>query len=199
MEIRKLSVDLLEDWLYFFDNVAFCDNGDWSGCYCMCYHWNESLNRKKFWDCSKADAPYNRKCAVDFISKGKMKGYLAYENGRVIGWCNTNDKNAYDNVNFELPSDRFDENHRVKCIVCFCIAPNARGKGVATAILEKICADAADEGYDCIEAYPFDNNENYSYHGPKSMYVKCGFEENKHLDGCTVFRKILPSATDLSK
>jgi len=191
MEIKKLSPDLLEDWLYFFDNVAFCDNGEWEGCYCMCYHWSEELNSHKSWNCSKADAPYNRKCAVDLISKGKMKGYLAYEDGKVIGWCNTNDKQAYDNVNFRLPRDSFDNTHRVKCIVCFCISPYTRGKGVATALLEKVCEDAAAEGYDCIEAYPFDNDKNNAYHGPRSMYEKHGFEKQEHLDGVTVFRKAL--------
>lgn len=196
MEIKKLSIDLLDDWLYFFDNIAFTDNDGWSGCYCMCYHWNETLNSKKSWNCSKDDAPYNRKCAIDFISKGKMQGYLAYEDGKAIGWCNTNDKDAYDNVNFELPYSNFDKAHRVKCIVCFCVSPDARGKGIASAMLEKICTDAVAEGYDCIEAYPFDNDENNAYHGPKSMYLKYGFERYKHLDGCTIFRKSLSSKSN---
>jgi len=191
MQIRKLSADLLEDWLYFFDHVAFCDNGEWEGCYCMCYHWNETLNRHKNWNCSKADAPYNRQCAIDFILKGKIKGYLAYENEKVIGWCNTNDKQAYDNVNFQLPFDDFDKKYRVKCIVCFCISPYARGKGVATALLEKVYADAAAEGYDFMEAYPFNNDDNNAYHGPQSMYVKHGFKKYKHFDEVTIFRKSL--------
>lgn len=89
----------------------------------------------------------------------------------------------YDNVDFKLPFDDFDKKHRVKCIVCFCISPNARGKGVATSMLEKICADATAEGYDYIEACPFDNDENNAYHGPRSMYVKYGFEKTNVLMG----------------
>lgn len=76
-------------------------------------------------------------------------------------------------------------------MVCFCISPYARGKGIATAMLEKICTDAAAEGYNYIEAYPFDHDENNAYHGPRSMYVKHGFEKYKHLDGVTIFRKPL--------
>lgn len=94
LQIKKLSADLLKDWLYFFDHVAFCDNGEWEGCYCMCYHWNERLNRQRNWNCSRVDAPYNRQCAIDYILKEKMKGYLAYENEKVVGWCNANDKEA---------------------------------------------------------------------------------------------------------
>ena len=35
IEIKKLTADLLDDWLYFFDNTAFSDNDNWAGCYCM--------------------------------------------------------------------------------------------------------------------------------------------------------------------
>ena len=191
LEIKKLSVDLLEDWLYYFDNTAFTDNEEWEGCYCMCYHYNESMTRKKSWNCSRKDAPHNRSCAVDFIKQGKMKGYLAYENGQVVGWCNANDKEAYDNVNFKLPFRNIDRNHKVKSVVCFCIAPNARGKGIASALLETVCADAAAEGYDYIEAYPFLHDDNNAYHGPQSMYEKYGFARGEKLDGCTVYRKAL--------
>lgn len=45
--IRKLTPELLEDWLSFFDKDAFSDNEDWCGCYCMCYHYDEELDRKR--------------------------------------------------------------------------------------------------------------------------------------------------------
>ena len=191
LEIKKLTVDLLEDWLYYFDNVAFSDNDEWEGCYCMCYHYNKTLNSRKAWNCSKADAPFNRSCAVDLITKGKMKGYLAYENGQVVGWCNTNDKEAYDNVNFKLPFCDIDRDHKVKSIVCFSISPDARRKGVASAILEKVCEDAAAQGYDYVEAYPFQHDDNNAYHGPQAMYEKHGFERCESYSGCIIFRKAL--------
>lgn len=191
IEIRKLSVDLLDDWLYFFDNTAFCDNDEWAGCYCMCYHWNETLENKKGWNCSKSDAPYNRKQAVKFIKKGIMQGYLAYDAGRVIGWCNTNDKQVYDNVNFSLPWEDSEKDEKIKSIVCFCIAPDFRGKGVASQLLKKICSDATDAGYKYIEAYPFDHDINNAYHGPTSMYEKNGFVSYKKINGYIIFRKLL--------
>ncbi|MDE7223205.1 MAG: GNAT family N-acetyltransferase [Acetatifactor sp.] len=191
LEIKKLSADLLNDWLNFFDHYAFTDHDEWAGCYCMCYHWNEALSRKKGWDCAGADASYNRSCAIDFIQKGKMQGYLAYDHGRVVGWCNANDKAAYDNVNFDLPAD--DPGRRGKAVVCFCISPEFRGKGVASQLLEKVCSDAAAEGYDYVEAYPFHHDANYAYHGPHSMYVKQGFEKHGNVNDCTILRKRLNS------
>lgn len=190
IKIKKLSSELINDWLYYFDNTAFSDNGEWKGCYCMCYHWNEELQKKKSWNCSESDAQYNRECAINYISKGLMQGYLAYYDKNVIGWCNTNDKSAYDNVNFALPMEESEKSKKVKSIVCFCIAPEYRDKGVATELLERICSDAKNEGYDYVESYPFIHDANKSYHGPQSMYEKNGFIEHKKINGCTIFRKI---------
>lgn len=191
LEIKKLSAGLLEDWLHFFDSIAFSDNDEWAGCYCMCYHWTEMLNRKKEWGCSKMDAAYNRSCAVDFIKKGKMQGYLAYHNGKVVGWCNANDKKAYDNVNFTLPSGDSEKTKKVKSIVCFCIAPDFRGQGVASQLLERVCSDAALEGYDYVEAYPYHHDINNAFHGPQAMYEKFSFEKCGSLNDCALFRKSL--------
>lgn len=192
--IKKLSVDLLDDWLYYFDNDAFSDNGEWEGCYCMCYHWSNDLQKKKRWNCSKSDGRYNRKCAIDYIKSGKMQGYLAYSDNKVIGWCNANDKSAYQNVNFTLPLEESEKDKKVKSIVCFCIAPEYRGKGIATALLERICSDAESEGYVYVESYPFEHNANHSYHGPQVMYEKNGFVKQGIKSGYIVFRKYLNKA-----
>ena len=47
IEIKKLSPALLEDWLEFFDNIASPGDGEWEGCYCMCYHWTDELEKRK--------------------------------------------------------------------------------------------------------------------------------------------------------
>ena len=51
ISICKLTADLLDDWLSYFDNDAFSDNDEWCGCYCMCYHWDSELEKKRGWDC----------------------------------------------------------------------------------------------------------------------------------------------------
>lgn len=192
IEIRKLSADLLDDWLYFFDNTAFSDNDEWAGCYCMCYHWTEAMNAEKAWDCSKADAAYNRKCAVRFIKEGLMQGYLAYSDGKVIGWCNANDTKAYyDSVNIDMDWEENEKGRKTKSVVCFCIAPGLRGRGIASNLLEKLCSDAASDGYEYIEAYPFTHGENNDYHGSKSMYEKKGFKTAGKESGVTIMRKYL--------
>ncbi|HNX15070.1 MAG TPA: GNAT family N-acetyltransferase [Oscillospiraceae bacterium] len=157
----------------------------------MCYHWSRELQKKKNWNCSKTDAPYNRECAIKLIKDGMMQGYLAYCDGSVVGWCNANDKQAFDNVNFALPCEASEKDKKIKSVVCFCIAPAYRGKGVASALLKKVCEDAKDNGYEYIEAYPFNHDENNAYHGPTSMYKTNGFTLHNHVNGCTIYRKYL--------
>ena len=36
--IKSLGPELTDDFLYFFDNLAFSDNPEWAGCYCHFYH-----------------------------------------------------------------------------------------------------------------------------------------------------------------
>lgn len=189
LQIKRLTAELLEDWLAFFDHIAFTDNEEWAGCYCMCYHWNSALNEKRNWDCSRAAGALNRQCAIELIQQGRMQGYLAYADGKAVGWCNANDKAAYDNVNFTPPSDEAQKHRKVKAVMCFCVALEARGQGVASRLLERVCADAALDGYDCVEAYPFLHDEYHAYHGPKAMYEKAGFEAHERMSPFAVFRK----------
>ena len=45
LDIRALTYDLLDDYLDFFDNIAFSDNKEWSGCYCVHFHLEEESLR----------------------------------------------------------------------------------------------------------------------------------------------------------
>ena len=191
ISVCKLNVDLLDDWLSYFDKDAFSDNDEWCGCYCMCYHWDDELQKKRAWNCSKDCAEFNRQQAIDFIKKGRMQGYLAYIQGKVVGWCNSDDKRAYNNVNFNISKEVPDNGGRIKSIVCFSVAPDYRGRGVAAALLEYVCKDAKADGFDLVEAYPFAHIENHAYHGPLSIYKKAGFELCGQIEGCIVCRKNL--------
>jgi len=191
ISIRKLTDALLDDWLSYFDKDAFSDNDEWCGCYCMCYHWDSELTKKRAWGCDKSCAAFNREQAIRLIKNGQMQGYLAYTQEKVVGWCNANTKQAYNNVNFNFTKEVPDNGDKIKSIVCFSVSPKFQGQGVATALLDYVCQDAKNEGFDWIEAYPFTHNENHAYHGPFSMYIKHGFEICRQIESCTVCRKKL--------
>jgi len=126
IEIRKLSVEILKDWLYYFDNIAFSDNCAWQGCYCMSYHWNHKLNSRYDWNTELEKQPRNagnRNRAIELIKKGIMQGYLAYSGGNIVGWCNANDKNKYDTALLDFPWEISEKDQKIKAVVCFSVAP----------------------------------------------------------------------------
>ncbi len=181
IEIHKLTPERLEDFLYFFENVAPTDNKEWDRCYCTNYcaaHNNRISKKKKF-----LNPDVRKTYAIEYVNKGLLQGYLAYADDNVIGWCNANNRNdclhcfGWKNhiANKEIDKKT---NEKVKSIFCFTVAPEMRGKGVATALLKKVIEDARSDGYDYIESYP--NTEKtdiyFNYVGPYELYKRFGFE-----------------------
>lgn len=188
IEIRRLSPALCEDWLHFFDEIAFRDHQDWAFCYCLEGHLDPKTQGE--W----TDAKERREKAVEMIQAGEMQGYLAYLDDKVVGWCNVNDRKNYRyltemfrNIGYQ-PDEAADA--RVKAVFCFLTAPEHRGKGVAQSLLNRVCEDAAREGYTCVEAYPFaDKKLEFQYHGTSGMYERNGFREAADLKYVKVMRR----------
>ena len=175
IEIYKLTPDRLEDYLWFFENRAHADNDMWATCYCIDY-------------CSVANADADlrahevrRGAAVDYVNLGAIQGYLAYVDGKVVGWCNTNRKaDCMECVGVRqevFPEPQGDVPRDVKSIFCFTVDPDMRGKGIAEALLRRVIADAPGEGYTVLEGYPNrgESDMYYDYVGPMKLYEKLGF------------------------
>ena len=180
MIIRAMKYENASDWFDFFDNCAFADHPDWKGCYCT----GPFTPRHKEYD---SKSPVRKEYAKWLVENGMMKGYLAYENGKVIGWCNVNRKS-------ELPKydDASKESTHVISIACFLIQKEYRRKGIAQKLLNRIIKDAKKEGIRIIEAYPRIRAQTVfgNFHGPYSMYEKNGFRSEK-IDGIDVVRMYL--------
>ena len=134
-----------------------------------------------------------RKIAGRQIESGILKGYLAFVDGVSIGWCNANDKANFpiesgNGARFYAPAEK-----REKAVICFEIVPEHRGKGVATALLQRVVADAKAEGYTAVEGYPVMREERYEWDnaGPIRLYEKTGFVKVAEQDGRVVMRKEL--------
>jgi hypothetical protein len=98
IEIRTLSPDLLNDFLNYFDNIAFADHREWSGCYCTHFHWDSSLEEEHQRLRRAGIMKTGRDYAIEFINSGTMQGYMAYLDNNVIGWCNSNNKSSFKNL-----------------------------------------------------------------------------------------------------
>jgi len=196
VEIRKLVPDLSEDYLRFFETEAHADNEDEDRCYCVCWC---SADHREGMDFSSPEK--RRDLAIQYIKNGTIHGYLAYYSGQVVGWCNANAKSECLNCiswlrNRGMAAVKKTESTpdiRVKSVFCFTIAPRMKRKGIATQLLERVCKDTAEEGFDYVEAYP---NKAFisifrDFMGPLELYNKCGFSVSDETEYIYVMRKSL--------
>ena len=174
--IKKLTKELAEDYVHFFDTTPHDYNVDEHKCYCVCWC-NDESEGKDFSTREKRKFYANK-----YVKENILQGYLAYHNNKIVGWCNANTKSdclkciGWKRNMKTFSTDESTPNIKIKSIFCFTIAPEMKRKGIATKLLERVCQDAANDGFDFVEAYPkkeFENDVDFS--GPIEMYKKNGF------------------------
>ena len=195
IEIRKLTPDLAEEYTHFFDVTPHDDHTvkDELPCYCITWRNDESYDDENtHWYPTREE---RRERAIQFVKAGKIQGYLAYYGDKIVGWCNAT-ADCQGGVNYlrsYFPIEEYCADVKVKSIFCFVIAPEMQRKGIATKLLERVCKDAADDGFDYVEAYvnkEFTNTA-HELRGPLAMYEKCGFTKSAEQEGRVVVRKAL--------
>jgi len=182
--IKKISPELLDDYLFFFDNMVFSENPDWSKCYCYSFHFtgpDESWNKKA-----------NRAAVSKMIQEDKLRGYLAYSNNTAVGWCNANDRNNYQSLRNIYTLDE-DSEAKICSVVCFLISPEFRRKGIAKLLLDRIIEDYGSNDYEYLEAYPLkdDHSCEKNYRGPLGLYEENNFKLLKEFDKYRIVRREL--------
>ncbi|MCL2462941.1 MAG: GNAT family N-acetyltransferase [Defluviitaleaceae bacterium] len=198
--IRALTPLLADDYMYFMKYAAFTDHPEWARCCCLHFHWNEDMEAdyQEFVRTSGNELylSFAHRRAEEYVKNGVIQGYLAYSEGRVAGWCNANDKKNYAVLNAKPELWTDGEDQKVKSVVCFLVAPDMRGHGIASQLLARVCGDAAKDGYDYIEAYPPAGNPDMyaAHHGTIPFYEKFGFTVHEAKDNEIVVRKYLDSS-----
>lgn len=187
IQVRQLTPESLADWLSFFDNEAFADNPDWASCYCQFYHANHDER-----DWGERTGPENRNASIQLIQRGRLRGHLAYVDGKVVGWCQACPRTWVPNLDAN-PDFRSADAERVGSILCFLVAPAYRGSGVAQELLKAACLGLSGGGLEFAEAYPRSSakSDASNYHGPLAMYLSAGFELHRELKDFLVVRKAL--------
>lgn len=181
-EVKALAPALVGDYLAFFDHDAFRDNPEWSACYCYFPHASREPEPPEGQEHAR-----NRAAVAAMIERGAMHGYLAYDGGRPIAWCNTNLRASYT----ILPAA--EDAERSGAIVCFVVAAPYRGKGVARRLLDVACAGLREQGIASVDAFPLKEADSAAanFHGPLSMYLAAGFARVGEHGPNLVLRKAL--------
>ena len=191
--VHPVTKDRIDDWLRFFDHDAFAGNPDWASCYCLEPHVPATPEQpERAWRETRATM-------ADRLRACTTVGYLAYVGGRPAGWVNASVRSDY-GLYRDVVSDGPDP-ALVIGVSCFVIAPPFRRHGIASALLDRVIADAYGRGATWIEAYPHNTPEGSDaghFRGPRSMYDARGFKSIVVRDRDTVMRlsvtpAVLPS------
>jgi GNAT superfamily N-acetyltransferase len=188
-DIRPLTPALADDYLRFFDRDGFTDNPIWATCYCMFGHCTAAE-----WDTTpERTARQNRADKAALIRRGEAHGHLAYDAGRVIGWCHSAARTSLPVLATREQFAIDEDPSPIGSIFCFVIAPPYRRQGVARRLLDAACDGLRAQGLTVAEAYPHAgaSSDAFAYHGPLSMYLDAGFAVHREGGRNTIVRKRL--------
>ncbi len=181
IDVHPVSADRIDDWLRLFDRDAFPDNPDWGSCYCLHPHSGDGPERP--WRAVRAEM-------VERLRSGATRGYLAYVDGRAVGWVNASLRSTYAKYDGVDPGGPAPDS--VAGVSCFVIAPPYRGHGIASALLDRVVADGAARGARHIEGYPrrtAAESEADSFTGRRVMFDARGFHAAAERDHFTLVRR----------
>ena len=150
--IRPLTAELSADYLDFFDHRAFTDDNPNGPCYCT----SPNQEPEQIEQMVREFKTYGvketlRKYAAEMLGRNQIHGYLAYDGDQSVGWCNAADMESY--AGFVPAFAREIACGKTISIVCFEIAPEYRGMGIASAFIDRVCTDAKSMGYAAVEGY----------------------------------------------
>ncbi len=190
IEIKRLSPELADDYVHFFDITPHDEYVDAHKCYCVCWC-ADDYEGKDF-----STAEKRRAAAHRYVQDGIIQGYLAYHEGIPVGWCNANTKAdclKCCSWRMFMKDVHVDTHEKIKSVFCFVIAPQYQRQGIASLLLERVLDDAKKDGFDAVEAYP---NQSFSsvaadFMGPAAMYEKHGFLTLAQTEQKYVMRKVL--------
>lgn len=184
LEYIKITPERADDFLDFFDRLAFTPDDEWAGCYCLEGHLKGE---------DKIKSPLKRRCKAEkLVKSGKLTGYLIKDGDRLIGWVKLGDKLDFDGF-IECPHGEMPKKHGVTAsIYCIDLINEYRGRGLSREILEFAVRASSEAGFEYLEGYPSsDLYEKRNYRGHMGIYIDAGFESIEDFGEFIVMRKKL--------
>lgn len=173
MEILPLMPDRLPDLAQLFG-----EGGDPKTCWCAFFR----VRAAEFVSTSSTNA--NRRILEGAVgttaAEDRAPGLICYRDGKAIGWVSLGPRTDYERLMHSRVLAPVDE-RPAWSIVCFVVSRQARGQGVAKALLAAAVDYARDHGATLIEGYPIDTSGGRvaaakAYTGTVGMFEAAGFK-----------------------
>ena len=172
MDIRPATADLLPAL-----EVLFATRGGGDARFCWCLWW-----RVRAKDFAASTPARNRAALRELVVAGPPPGLLALEDGRAIGWVGLGPRRDFERLEHSRVIPR-SEGPAPWAVVCFVVAADARGRGVASGLLAAAVEHARASGATVVEGYPVDPaaapggrvSATSAFVGTRSMFQRAGF------------------------
>jgi GNAT superfamily N-acetyltransferase len=184
IEIKPLSPEMAETFTSYVGNMDFRHAPHWQFCNCQYYHVKCTSEE---WRARSAEQ--NQQLAHKNIRDGVMKGFMAFDGDKPVGWINANDWHNY--ALLEDDEELLHFEGKTGLVVCFLIHPDYRNQGLAKSLLKTAVDNFRDLGFDRVAGRPFtwSAHPERQYHGSPGMYEALGFERLSEKNG--VFTYVL--------
>jgi GNAT superfamily N-acetyltransferase len=172
MEIRPATADV---WPALEE--LFSRRGGGDARFCWCRWWR--VRAKDF----VASAPAaNREALHRLVEDGPAPGLVALEGGRAVGWVGLGPRPEFERIERSRVIPRI-PGPAPWAVVCFVVAADARGRGIASALLDAAVEHARAAGASAVEGYPIDLPamsgarvpDTGASTGTRSMFERAGF------------------------
>jgi len=143
--------------------------------WCWCQHW-----RLRSKDMAAAKVPQLRERLHEQALSPEPPGLVAFDADRAVGWVSLGPRTDFERIVRSRVIPTIDD-RPVWSIVCFAVSSTARGRGVASALLEAAIDHARERGADALEAYPVRVGDGEAIHpdaaytGTLPMFERAGF------------------------
>ena len=122
-----------------------------------------------------------RRAKLAALARGRRApGLLAYRGREAVGWISVGPRSTYHRTVGSRATPAVDE-LPVWVIPCITVRTEARGQGVATALIRAAVAYAVRRGAPAVEAYPRADgkrvNDEWAFYGTAALFRKAGFKK----------------------
>ena len=126
-----------------------------------------------------AGAGAKRRATLGSLAKRRhAPGLLAYRGPEAVGWVSIGPRLDYHRIAASRATPPVDE-EKVWVIPCLAVRTEARGQGIATALIRAAVAYALEHGAPAIEAYPRADHkrvhDEWAFYGTEALFKKAGF------------------------